>query len=166
MGREETKRPGESYADPDSGGTGEVVLAAERKPGPDVSVNVTNVAGKGGERGSATIWTVALMALVLTVAMAIAFAGMARVARHRVQGAADLSALAAARLAFANPDQSCVKAGSVAVENGGAVTRCSVTDDGIAEIEVEMNAALPLKGRVTVVARSRAGPVHVIDPGG
>ncbi|MEU4830540.1 Rv3654c family TadE-like protein [Streptosporangium sp. NPDC023615] len=130
-----------------------------------MSVDETGVIQEGRERGSATIWTVALMALVFAVAMAIAIAGTARVARHRAQGAADLSALAAARLAFANPDQSCVRAGSVAAENGTAVTHCSVAEDGIVEIEVKMEIALPLKGRVTMTARSRAGPVHVTDPG-
>ncbi|MFS1301030.1 Rv3654c family TadE-like protein [Streptosporangium longisporum] len=125
-----------------------------------------DVTRKGGDRGSATIWTVALMALVFAVAMAVAFAGTARVARHRAQGAADLSALAAARLAFVGSDRSCAEAASIATKNGSAVTRCSVGDDGIVEIEVAMKVVLPLKGRVVMAARARAGPVHVTDPDG
>ncbi|MFI6506117.1 Rv3654c family TadE-like protein [Streptosporangium sp. NPDC050855] len=125
-----------------------------------------DVMGKGRDRGSATIWTVALMALVFAVAMAVAFAGTARVARHRAQGAADLSALAAARLAFVGSDRGCAEAASIAAKNGSAVTRCSVGDDGVVEIEVAMKVALPLKGRVVMAARARAGPVHVTDPDG
>lgn len=125
-----------------------------------------DVSTEGSERGSATIWTVGLMALVFAVAAAVMIVGTARVARHRAQSAADLSALAAARLAFADPGQSCVRASSLAEQNGARVTRCSVDDGGIAEIEVTMWIALPLKGRVVINADARAGPVHVTDPGG
>lgn len=121
--------------------------------------------GENAQRGSATIWTVALMALVFAVATAVVFAGMARVARHRAQGAADLSALAAARLAFADPGRGCARASSLAVDNEARVTRCSLGDGGIADIEVTMEVSLPLKGPVAITARARAGPVHITDPG-
>ncbi|WP_329088928.1 Rv3654c family TadE-like protein [Streptosporangium sp. NBC_01469] len=117
------------------------------------------------QRGSATIWTVGLMALVFAVAVAVVFAGMARVARHRAQSAADLSALAAAKLAFADPGRSCLRASSLAVDNEARVTRCSLSDGGIADIEVAMEISLPLKGPVAVTSRARAGPVHIADPG-
>lgn len=121
--------------------------------------------GEKGQRGSATIWTVGLMALVFAVAAAVVFAGMARVARHRAQSAADLSALAAARLAFADPGRSCVRASSLATDNEARVTRCSLGDGGIADIEVTMEVSLPLRGPVVITARARAGPVHITDPG-
>ncbi|MFI6452240.1 Rv3654c family TadE-like protein [Streptosporangium amethystogenes] len=119
----------------------------------------------GAERGSATIWTVGLMALLFAVAAAVMVAGTARVARHRAQSAADLSALTAARLAFADPDRSCARASLLAADNGARVTRCSVGDDGIAEIEVAMDVSLPLKGETAISARARAGPVHIADSG-
>lgn len=119
----------------------------------------------GAERGSATIWTVGLMALLFAVAAAVMVAGTARVARHRAQSAADLSALTAARLAFADPDRSCARASLLAADNGVRVTRCSVGNDGIAEIEVTMDVSLLLKGEVAINARARAGPVHIADSG-
>ncbi|MFF3440773.1 Rv3654c family TadE-like protein [Streptosporangium sp. NPDC002721] len=121
--------------------------------------------GENSQRGSATIWTVGLMALVFAVATAVVFAGMARVARHRAQSAADLSALAAARLAFADPGRGCVRASSLAADNEARVTRCSLSDGGIADIEVTLEVSLPLKGPVAITARARAGPVHIADPG-
>ncbi|MEU8200821.1 Rv3654c family TadE-like protein [Streptosporangium sp. NPDC049046] len=120
---------------------------------------------ESAQRGSATIWTVGLMALVFAVAVAVVFAGMARVARHRAQSAADLSALAAARLAFADPDRSCLRASSLAADNKARITRCSLSEGGVADIEVVMEVSLPLKGPVSITSRARAGPVHIVDPG-
>lgn len=125
----------------------------------------TRTSGGNAQRGSATIWTIGLMALVFAVAAAVVFAGMARVVRHRAQSAADLSALAAARLALADPRRSCVRASSLAADNEARVTRCSLGDGGIADIEVSMEVSLPLKGPVAIIARARAGPVHIADPG-
>lgn len=119
--------------------------------------------GADTERGSATIWMVGLMALIFAVAAAVTFTGMARVARHRAQSAADLSALAAARLAFADPNRGCAEASSLAVGNGAKVTRCSIDGDGIAEIQVALRLLLPVAGGVTVMAGARAGPVHISD---
>ncbi|WP_369987724.1 Rv3654c family TadE-like protein [Streptosporangium sp. 'caverna'] len=119
--------------------------------------------GADTERGSATIWMVGLMALIFAMASAVAFTGMARVARHRAQSAADLSALAAARLAFADPNRGCAEASSLAVGNGAKVTRCSIDGDGIADIQVALRLLLPVAGGVTVMADARAGPVHISD---
>ncbi|MFC7645913.1 Rv3654c family TadE-like protein [Streptosporangium lutulentum] len=95
------------------------------------------------ERGSATIWMVGLMTLIFVVATAVAFAGMARVARHRAQSAADLSALAAARLAFADPNRGCAEASTLAVGNGAKITRCSIDGGGIAAIQVAVRFCYP-----------------------
>ncbi|GLW08942.1 hypothetical protein Misp01_40720 [Microtetraspora sp. NBRC 13810] len=111
-----------------------------------------------GERGSATVWTVAFMALLTTVAMVIAYVGMARVARHRAQSAADLSALEAARLALEGPDHACGAAAVLAVENGAVLDRCSIRDS-IAEVEVSVPLALPGTSVRRVASRARAGPV-------
>ncbi|WP_371781425.1 Rv3654c family TadE-like protein [Streptosporangium subroseum] len=135
----------------DTGNTGNTGNRAETGNGADT------------ERGSATIWMVGLMALTFAVAAAVTFAGMARVARHRAQSAADLSALAAARLAFADPNRGCAEASSLAVGNGAKVTRCSIDGDGIADIQVALRLLLPVAGGVTVMAGARAGPVHISD---
>ena len=49
-----------------------------------------------GERGSATVWVLALAAVLATVGAAVVLVGAAVVARHRATTAADLAALAAA----------------------------------------------------------------------
>lgn len=50
----------------------------------------------GGDRGSATIWTAAVITALLMFAAGILAVGSAAVTRHRAAGAADLAALAAA----------------------------------------------------------------------
>lgn len=121
-----------------------------------------------GERGSATVWAVGLAALLFAVVMAVVFTGAVRVARHQAQAAADLSALAAARVAFADPGESCGKASLIAAGNGAEITRCSVGDDGIADVQAAVWLSLPVpfgSGGTRVTARARAGPVHITGPG-
>ncbi|MFF5209990.1 Rv3654c family TadE-like protein [Streptosporangium sp. NPDC000396] len=116
-----------------------------------------------GERGSATIWAVGVVGLIFAVGTAIMVAGTVRVARHRAQSAADLSALAAARLAFADPNRGCVEASSLAEGNKAKLTRCSIDGDGIAEVQVAVELSLPVAGSRTIIANARAGPVHIAD---
>ncbi|MER5421004.1 Rv3654c family TadE-like protein [Streptosporangium roseum] len=115
----------------------------------------------GRDRGAATIWVAGLMALVFAVTAVIVFAGTARVARHRAQSAADLSALAAARLAFAAPERGCAEASSLAEGNGAMITRCFIDGDGIADVQVAVGLSLPVLGDRTIMADARAGPVHI-----
>ena len=117
----------------------------------------------GGERGVATIWAVGLMAVVFVVTAAIVLAGTARVARHRVRSAADLSALAAARLALADPKRGCAEAFSLAVGNGAKLVRCSIDGYGIADVQVVLRLSLPVLGDRKITAAARAGPVHIAD---
>ncbi|MEV7009568.1 Rv3654c family TadE-like protein [Streptosporangium sp. NPDC051022] len=120
----------------------------------------------GGDRGAATIWTVGIMALIFSVATAVVFAGTARVARHRARNAADLSALAAARLAFADPARGCAQASSLAVGNGAKLVRCSIDAYGIADVQVTVVLSLPAVGSQVITAEARAGPVHIADTTG
>ncbi|MCK2214575.1 flp pilus-assembly TadE/G-like family protein [Actinomadura sp. ATCC 31491] len=112
----------------------------------------------GGERGSATLWGVALMGLLMAVATAFAIVGTVRVARYRVNSAADLSALAAARLALLDPQEACARAGALAVENGVELTRCEIKDE-VADVWTSLSISLPIGGARTVKGRARAGPV-------
>lgn len=114
--------------------------------------------GTARERGSATIWTVALMAVVWAVTMVVVQVGTARVARHRAQSAADLGALAAARWALADPSGTCARAEAITEANGALMRSCSVTG-GVAEISVAIRFTVPLLGPETAVASARAGPV-------
>lgn len=115
------------------------------------------------ERGSATIWAVAVAAAVWAVAAALMAVGAARVGRHRAQSAADLSALAAARLAFVVPDRGCARAEALARANGAEVTGCVVGQDGIADIQVTVRLSLPVLGPRPITALARAGPVYIAE---
>ncbi|MED7928283.1 Rv3654c family TadE-like protein [Nonomuraea sp. LP-02] len=110
-----------------------------------------------GERGSATLWGVALMGLLMAVATAFATVGTARVARHRVNDAADLSALAAARLALLDPQEACARAGALAADNGVEMTRCEISGE-VADVWTALSISLPVVGTGTVRGRARAGP--------
>ncbi|MEV0314325.1 Rv3654c family TadE-like protein [Nonomuraea fuscirosea] len=112
---------------------------------------------KQHERGSATLWGVALMGLLMAIATVLATVGSVRVARHRVNGAADLSALAAAKLALIDPENACGRASAVAAQNGVELTRCVVNDD-VADVWTALPISLPLLGTRTLTGRSRAGP--------
>ncbi|MEW9554727.1 Rv3654c family TadE-like protein [Nonomuraea sp. NPDC050783] len=118
-----------------------------------------------GERGSATLWGVALMGLLMAVATALATAGAVRVARHRVNDAADLSALAAARLALADPEGACARAGALAAANGVRLTGCEIVDE-VADVWTSLSISLPVVGTRTVIGRSRAGPVTLTNQAG
>ncbi|MFG1618311.1 Rv3654c family TadE-like protein [Nonomuraea wenchangensis] len=110
-----------------------------------------------GERGSATLWGVALMGLLMAVATAFATVGTARVARHRVNDAADLSALAAARLALLDPQEACARAGALAADNGVEMTRCEISGE-VADVWTTLSISLPVVGTRIVTGRARAGP--------
>ncbi|MEV0971908.1 Rv3654c family TadE-like protein [Microtetraspora glauca] len=112
------------------------------------------------ESGSATIWMVTLMAVVWVVALAVLQVGAVRVARHRAQSAADLSALAAAAHAFSAPEGACGRADMVAMANGARMVSCALSD-GIVDVAaaVAVPRVLPIAGVGTATALARAGPV-------
>ncbi|MEV0228510.1 Rv3654c family TadE-like protein [Nonomuraea sp. NPDC050786] len=109
------------------------------------------------ERGSATLWGVALMGILMTVAAGFATVGSARVALHRANSAADLSALAAAKLAMTDPAAACARAAALAAQNGVELTRCQITQE-IADVWTSLPVSLPLLGTRTLTGRARAGP--------
>ncbi|MFE3452040.1 Rv3654c family TadE-like protein [Nonomuraea sp. NPDC059194] len=109
------------------------------------------------DRGSATLWCVALSAVLFTVATAFALLGTVRVAHHRAQSTADLSALVAARWALASPENACERASRLAVQNGARLVRCALTE-ATADVTVAVGLSLPGVGERTVHARARAGP--------
>ncbi|MFG2072013.1 Rv3654c family TadE-like protein [Nonomuraea maritima] len=112
---------------------------------------------RAGERGSATLWGVALMGLLMAIAMAFATVGSVRVARHRVAGAADLSALAAARVAMVDPDGACDRASALAEQNGVRLIHCTLTGD-VVDVWTSLPVVVPLVGPRTLTGRARAGP--------
>lgn len=115
------------------------------------------------DRGSGTVWGVAVMGLLLAVAGSFAIVGSVRVARHRVHSAADLSALAAARLVVVDASRACTVARSMARQNGADLVRCTVTGE-VVDVWTSLSIEVPGIGQRTVEGRARAGPSR-IDPG-
>jgi secretion/DNA translocation related TadE-like protein len=112
------------------------------------------------DRGAATVWVLGLGAVVVAVALAMVVRGSAVLARHRLERAADLAALAGAyqigRLA-----QPCAVATRVAAENGAGTTSCTMRLDrsgrsGTVAIVLSGTVHLPLLGNRTLAARARA----------
>ncbi|MDH2426731.1 Rv3654c family TadE-like protein [Sphaerisporangium sp. TRM90804] len=113
---------------------------------------------RGGDRGAGTVWVLALMGLVWVSAVALVLVGSARVARHRAQSAADLSALAAAVHALAAPEKACGHARRLATANHASLRRC-VVRAGVVDVKVAARFVLPgLDGPLEAEAEARAGP--------
>lgn len=113
------------------------------------------------ERGSASIWVLAVASLLLVVAGVVTVRGLAVLARHRAESAADLAALAAAaRIGFGGAP--CAAAGAIAVANGAVLRSCAaaVSADGRTGqvlVRVGLSVRLPGVGAREVVASARAG---------
>jgi len=119
---------------------------------------------RDGERGSATVWVLALGGVLALVGLAGVLVGAAAVARHRAGSAADLTALAAAGRAVLADPEACGVAGEVAGANGARLDRCAVAPDGDVEVSVSVRVELGPVGVRTVTARARAGPVSSPPP--
>ncbi|MCZ2813641.1 hypothetical protein O2W15_19610 [Modestobacter sp. VKM Ac-2979] len=111
-----------------------------------------------GERGSATVWMVALAGLLALVGVATVLVGAAVVARHRATSAADLVALAAAGRAVLGDPAACAVAEEVAAANEAVVDSCAVTSGAVVEVRVHVPVRLGPLGVVDAPARARAGP--------
>lgn len=108
----------------------------------------------GGDRGSAAVSGVVAMLLLIIVVVAGARIGAAVVARHRVTGAADLAALAAAARLADGGESACEQAKRVAADNRAELRNCAVSGW---EVVVEVSATTPFG---PVNARARAGPAE------
>lgn len=111
------------------------------------------------DEGSGSVLALAVAGALVVLAVALGLVVQATVARARAQSVADLSALAAAReaqrAAFGEPGavDPCVRAGEVAIRNGGRVAACEESGVGVVRVGVVVRAAV---GEAR--ARSRAGP--------
>ena len=108
----------------------------------------------GDERGSAAVSGVVAMLLLIVVTITGAQIGAAVVVRHRVTGAADLAALAAATSLPDGDESACEQARRVAEANRADLESCSVNGW---EVVVVVSAITPFG---PVSARSRAGPAE------
>ncbi|WFE23102.1 flp pilus-assembly TadE/G-like family protein [Solwaraspora sp. WMMD937] len=122
-----------------------------RRPGADV-----------GQRGSASLWLLAVGLTLVAAGMAGALIGAVRLARQQASVAADLAALAGAARVFAGQGVVCERAAEVAGRNGGRLRACSV--DGMEVVVTVEVTPLPATGvGRPVSATARAGPLRA-DP--
>ncbi|GHE12142.1 Rv3654c family TadE-like protein [Klenkia taihuensis] len=112
-----------------------------------------------GERGSATVWTTALAAVLALVGAAVVLVGAAVVARHRAGAAADLAALAAAAQAVRGDPGACATGAALAAANGAELVSCAVGPDAVVRVEVSVPVRLGPLGLLAAGGRARAGPV-------
>ncbi|MGW0184942.1 Rv3654c family TadE-like protein [Streptomyces sp. NPDC003362] len=107
---------------------------------------------RGADQGSATVWSVGVIA-VLCVVFGVGLAlGQAVVARHRAAGGADLAALAAADHWARGGTEACARAEEVARAQGTRLVRCVLVGE-ISDVSVAAGKA-PFAAEV----RARAGP--------
>lgn len=121
-------------------------------------------AERTGDRGSGTVWMVALIGLTWSVAAVAMTVGGIRVARHRAYAAADLAALAATAHRAEGAASACRLAAAVARGSGGRLRRC-VLRGNISDVLVScrVRTALPL-GRLAATAHARADVEMAPEP--
>ncbi|MEU5179512.1 Rv3654c family TadE-like protein [Streptomyces longwoodensis] len=112
----------------------------------------------GRDRGSASVWAVAVIAVLCVVFGVVLSLGHAVVVRHRAAGGADLAALTAADHWTDGEEAACDRAERVAREQGARLVRCAVVG------EVSDVTARSGGGPFTAEARARAGPAGVDPP--
>lgn len=113
------------------------------------------------DRGAATIWVLALGAVILSVAVVVTARGSAVLARHRLEHAADLTALAAAQ-EIGRASQPCAVASRIAAANAAVLVSCTARLDqsgrsGAVAVTLRRTVSLPLVGARTLTSLSRAG---------
>lgn len=107
------------------------------------------------ERGLATVFTSVAIIALLAVVIVVAQVAAATIARHRVEIAADLGALAGALVVLDGADAACAAARSIVEANGAQLRGCRTEG---ADVLVEVAAHIhigPLRAQAT--SRSRAG---------
>ncbi len=110
------------------------------------------------DRGSATVWSVAAIAVLCLVFGVVLALGQAVVARHRAAGGADLAALAAADHWAEGGTAACDRADRVARAQGTRLVRCALTG------QVSDVTAASGRGPFTAEIRARAGPAATPPP--
>jgi secretion/DNA translocation related TadE-like protein len=111
-----------------------------------------------GERGSATVWVVALAGLLAALGAAGVLVGVAVAGRHRATGAADLAALAGAARAVVGDPAACSAAARVAAANGAELELCTTLAGAEVEVRVRIPVRLGPLGVIDARGHARAGP--------
>jgi secretion/DNA translocation related TadE-like protein len=112
------------------------------------------------ERGSVTVVTAGVIALLVVITMGAADVGHALVARAHAEQAADAAALAAAQeMAFSTGREPSAVAAEYAERNGAALTACvcaAGATEAFVDVSVPVGSLLLLPGDRLVTARARA----------
>ncbi len=117
---------------------------------------VTGRVQRDGERGSATVWVLAVGLCVVAVGGFGAQLGAAVVARHQAQAAADLGALSAAVHAMEGEVTACGYARRTVAANHAALVFCRL--EGMEAVVSAQVSAAGLAGYRPARAGARAGP--------
>lgn len=99
---------------------------------------------------------------LIGVTVLVGEVGAVVVARHRVQAAADLGALAAAGALPRGVEVACAEAAEISRQMGVRMERCAVVQWD-ATVAVVGNVPIGLFGAKVVYAIARAGPIEVTD---
>lgn len=134
-------------------------MTAGRRPGGSRPAACQRTASPD-ENGSSTVLVLGCLALLVVLASALTIATCAVLVRHRVEGAADLAALAAAK-SIGEAGDPCAAAKSAASANGATVTACHTDLDpsgrsGSVSVQVQRPVNLPIAGAATVSGRAKA----------
>lgn len=98
-----------------------------------------DMAPSSRDRGSVTVIMAAIAAVALMLVLVVVGLAQGMGARAAAQGAADLSALAAATAVLSDGTPPCDLAANVAQRNGAELSSCSV-EGAIAEVRVSIRA--------------------------
>lgn len=110
------------------------------------------------DRGVATVWAAGAVAVLLSMAVFGLHLGTAMVARHHVESAADLAALAGAGMAVAGERYACTQARRVTDRMRVQLSSCRVHGWDVL-VDVATRPAGWLGHLGTATGRARAGPV-------
>ena len=111
------------------------------------------------ERGSGTVYSLGVIAVLLAAALGIAGLIQAQSATGRARAAADLAAISGATVlsSVVAPGDPCAMAQRVAAANGASMSACSVAGEDVTVSVTISTTILGLPRRAT--AEARAGPV-------
>lgn len=119
------------------------------------------------EAGSATVVGLVLVAVLVTVTVMGVTVGALMVGQRRAAAAADLAALAAARVADPLPGQAgrdpCAVADALAGANDARLTGCRTAGAEVS-VEVTVEIAGPFGASWNALCRARAGPSEPAGP--
>ncbi len=118
-----------------------------------------------GDRGAATVVAAILALAMVGVLVLVLHVTAVLWQRHRIAGAADLAAVAAAAHAPFGHDRACAAAAGVVDRMGGVLDECDVSVRD-ARVRVHGELATPGGDWGLINARARAGPVRAQPIGG